>query len=117
MAKAKPAAAPAKAAASKAKPMTKSAFYTHLAEKTGLKKSEVVSLYEEIVELISKELKRTQVFTLPDLAKLRLKHVKGVKGGEKKVMRATGQEYVTKPKVAHNKVRVIPVKKLKDSVA
>jgi hypothetical protein len=32
-------------------------------------------------------------------------------------MRATGQEYVTKAKKAHNKVRVIPVKKLKDAVA
>jgi nucleoid DNA-binding protein len=108
---------PAKAPASKSKPMTKSAFFTHLAEVTELKKTDVVKVYEALVDLVTVELKKTQVFTLPDVAKLRLKHVPGVKGGEKKVMRATGQEYVTKAKKAHNKVRVIPVKKLKDAVA
>lgn len=70
-----------------------------------------------MVEVVTKELKKTNVFTLPDIARLKLKHVKAIKGGEKKFMPATGKEYTTQAKPAHNKVRAFPVKKLKDAVA
>jgi nucleoid DNA-binding protein len=109
----------AKAAAKAApkKKMTKSGFLTHLAEASGHKKTEVAALYDLLVDTITKELKKSGEFTLPGVAKLKLKKVAAIKGGEKKVMRATGKEYVTKSKPAHNKIRAIPVKAFKDSLA
>jgi nucleoid DNA-binding protein len=103
---------PAKGAAKKK--MTKSALFTHLSEEAGLKKSEVTTLYNALVEVIAKELKKNSEFTLPGVAKLKVKRVPAVKGGEKKVMPATGKEYVTKAKPASNKIRAIPAKALKD---
>jgi nucleoid DNA-binding protein len=108
--------AKAKAPAKPVKALTKSAFFAQLADASGLKKTEVVALYAALVTLVGKEVKKTNKFILPDLAKFSLKHVPAVKGGEKKVNPLTKEEYVTKPKKAHNKVRVSPVKKLKDAV-
>jgi nucleoid DNA-binding protein len=105
----------AKGAAKKA--MTKSAFITHLADTTGHKKSDVSKLYDTLVEAVTKELKKNGIFTLPGLARLKLKKVPAYKGGEKKIMPATGKEYVTQPKPAHNKVKAFPVKALKDALA
>jgi len=99
------------------KKLTKSALFAHLAEASGHKKTEVAALYDLLVDAITKELKKSGEFILPGVAKLKLKRVPAVKGGEKKVMPATGQEYVTKSKPAHNKIRLVPVKALKDSLA
>lgn len=104
----------AKASAKKA--MTKSALVAHLAEATELKKSDVTKLMDALADAVSKELKRSGVFTLPGLARLKLKKVAAYKGGEKKIMPATGKEYVTSPKPAHNKVKAFPVKALKDAL-
>jgi len=99
------------------KKMTKSGFLMHLSEASGHKKTEIAALYDLLVETITKELKKSGEFTLPGVAKLKLKRVDAIKGGEKKVMRATGKEYTTKSKPAHNKIRAIPVKAFKDSLA
>jgi nucleoid DNA-binding protein len=106
----------AKAAKAGKKKMTKSAFLAHLVDGTSLKKSEVSALYEKIVTTVAEQLKRHDEFILPGIAKLKVKKVPAVKGGEKKIMPATGQEYVTKPKPASKKVKAFPVKALKDSV-
>ncbi len=109
MAKAKP------AAKAKGKKMTKSAFIAHLAGDT-LKKSDVSALYEKIVETVAAQLKSNGEFILPGVAKLKVKKVDAVKGGEKKVMPATGKEYVTKSKPASKKVKAFAVKALKDAL-
>ena len=105
------------AKAAKKKAMTKSGLLTHLSETTELKKSEVSKLYDALVEAVSKELKKSGIVTLPGIARLKLKRVPAVRGGEKKVMPATGKEYVTQPKPAHNKVKAFAVKALKDALA
>jgi nucleoid DNA-binding protein len=98
------------------KAMTKSALLTHLADQSSLKKSEVSKVYDALVDAVTKELKKNGIVTLPGLARLKLKKVPAYKGGEEKVMPATGQKYITKPKAAHNKVRAFPVKSLKDAL-
>jgi DNA-binding protein HU-beta len=98
------------------KKMTKSAFIAHLVDGTEHKKTEVSALYDKIVDTVAAQLKAHGEFILPDIAKLKVKKVDAVKGGEKKVMPATGKEYVTKPKPASKKVKVFAVKKLKDAV-
>lgn len=109
MAKAKPAAKGGK------KKMTKSAFIAHLAGDTH-KKSDVAALYELLVATVTEQLKKNNEFILPGIAKLKIKHKPAVKGGEKKVMPATGKEYITQPKPASKAVKAYPVKALKDAV-
>ena len=99
------------------KAMSKSGLLTHLADATGHKKSDVSKLYDALVDAVTKELKKNGVFTLPGVARLKLKKVPAYKGGEEKTMPATGQKYITKPKPAHNKVKAFPVKALKDALA
>jgi nucleoid DNA-binding protein len=105
------------AKAAKKKAMTKSALLTHLSEESELKKTEVSKVYDVLVEAVTKELKKNGVVTLPGLARLKLKRVPMYKGGEKKIMPATGKEYITQPKPAHNKVKAFAVKALKDALA
>src|SRR5687767_4445930 len=97
------------------KKMTKSAFIAHLTDGTTHKKTEVSALYDKIVETVASQLKAHGEFILPGVAKLKVKSVAAVKGGEKKVMPATGKEYITKPKPASKKVKAFAVKALKDS--
>lgn len=101
---------------SKAKVMTKSALYAHLAETTGLKKSEVVSVFDAFVEVVKRELgaKGPGVVTLPGIAKLKIRKVNAVKGGVKKINPLNQQEYVTKDKPAYRKVSILAPKALKD---
>ena len=101
---------------SKAKVMTKSALYSHLAESTGLKKSDVAGVFDAFLEVVKKELgsKGPGVVTLPGIAKLKIRKVKAVKGGQKKINPLTKTEYVTKDKPAYNKVSILAPKALKD---
>lgn len=106
----------AKAAKQPKKKMTKSAFIAHLVDGTDHKKSEVSALYDKIVDTVAAQLKSHGEFILPGVAKLKVKKVDAVKGGEKKVMPATGKEYVTKSKPASKKVKAFAVKSLKDAI-
>ena len=107
--------APAKAPAKKA--LTKTGIITSLSETTELSKADVTKVIVALTALIESELKKgPKQFTLPGIVRFGVKQVKAVKGGVKKVMPATGQEYVTKDKPAHSKVTVRPAKSLKDSV-
>lgn len=96
----------------KKKVLTKSALFTELAEKTGLKKTEVTKVVDELVEIMKHQLgpKGAGVFTLPGVARAKVRKVKAVKGGEKKINPLTKQEYITKDKPAHNKVTIRPIK-------
>jgi DNA-binding protein HU-beta len=57
-----------------AKPMTKSQFVALLAEKTGLSKKEVSTLWEVLVQVVYKHTKDDGEVTLPGLGKLQKKH-------------------------------------------
>ncbi|MGL4422786.1 MAG: HU family DNA-binding protein [Gemmataceae bacterium] len=105
-------------AKAKAKALTKSALYAQLAEKTNLKKSEVQSVLDTLLEAIHEQLgnKGPGILTLPGVARFKVRKVKAVKGGVKKVNPLNGQEYVTKDKPAYNKITILPVKSLKESL-
>lgn len=111
MAKAKPA---AKKKAKKS--MTKSAFVAHVAEKTELTKKQVDAVLEVILDTITSELKSAGAFVLPGVAKLKRQHVPAKKGGEKAINRLNGQEYITKEKPAHYKVKINPIKAFKTAL-
>ncbi|MFO0825542.1 MAG: HU family DNA-binding protein [Gemmataceae bacterium] len=115
---AKAAAKPAGKKSSGKKPMTKSAFVNHLATKAGIKKTEVSAVLDEIIEVIKSEVsgKGPGKFVFPGLCRVTVTPKPAVKGGEKKINRLTGAEYVTKPKAAYNQVKLRPVKALKDAL-
>lgn len=111
--------------ASAKKAMTKSQFVTELvdaAKKEGedkIGKKHVEAILDRIIELIKKEVstKGPGKFVFPDLCRITVTRKPAVKGGEKKINRLTGEEYVTKDKPAYNQVKLRPVKKLKDALA
>ena len=82
-AESKPAAAPAAPAAaadkteksaSRVKPATKADVFAHIAEKTGLSKKDVSAVFDQMSELIGRELgkKGPGVFVIPGLLKLKV---------------------------------------------
>lgn len=107
----------AKAAKSN-KALTKSALYAHVAEHTGLKKTEVASVFDALTATIIRELgsKGPGQFTLPGLFKMKTRKIPAKKGGEQKKNALTGEMYVTKPKPASVRITARPVKSLKESV-
>ncbi|MFA5995818.1 MAG: HU family DNA-binding protein [Patescibacteria group bacterium] len=57
-----------------AKPMTKSQFLALLAEKTGLSKKEVTTMWDVLVAAVYKHTKEDGEVTLPGVGKLQKKH-------------------------------------------
>lgn len=100
------------------KALTKSAFLTEVAEKTELTKKQVDAVLAAVVELVQRELsgKGAGKLVVPGLARMSVTKVKAVKGGVEKINPLNKQPYITKDKAAYNKVRVSPVKALKESL-
>jgi nucleoid DNA-binding protein len=100
-----------------ATPMTRTAIYAELAESTGLSKKQVKSVFEELGELIERHLKKrgAGTFTLPGLLK-----IKNVKKPARKAQKGVpnpfkpGELMDVAAKPATTKVKVLPLKKLKD---
>ena len=108
--------AEAKAAAPK-KAATKSEIFAALAEKTGLKKADVASVFAAMSEAIAKDLgkKGAGIFTVPGL--LKLKVVRKAATKEKQgVNPFNGQPMTIKAKPARNVIKAYPLKALKDLV-
>ena len=97
--------------------MTKTAILNHLAEATDLNRRQVESVMNELETLIERHIKKRAVgeFTLPGLMK-----IKSVKrpATKKRMGRnpATGEEIVIAAKPASVRVRVTPLKKMKEMV-
>jgi len=100
------------------KTMTKSTLLGEIAEKTDLSKKQVESVINELIETIKNQLgpKGPGKVVVPGLARLSVTKVKAVKGGEKKINPLTKTEYITKDRPAYNKVRINPIKALKESL-
>ena len=99
------------------RPLSKSALYTELAERTELKKSQVQEVFAALSEIVQRELsKGAGKLVIPDVARLTVSRTKAVKGGQKKINPLNGQEYITKDRPAMNKVRIRPVKSLSESL-
>ncbi len=104
--------------ATKSKAMTKSAVFQAIADKTGLTRKQVGSVFEELAKLIKTSLKKDKdAFTVPGLLKLRLRRRPAVKGGQVKPNPfKPGETIVTKDQPAKNVVKALPLKNLKDMV-
>lgn len=112
-AKAKGKAAP-KAAPAKGAP-TKGAMFQTIAEQTELSKRQVSAVFEAFNGIVTKSLKQNGVVTLPGLAKMKLVKKPATKTREG-INPFTGEKMTFKAKPASKKVRILPVKALKDAV-
>lgn len=109
-------AAPAPPPAPK-KAATKGEIFTRLAERTGLAKKDVASIFDAMGEEISKELgkKGPGLFVIPGLLKLKL--VQKPATPEKQGINPFTKEPMTvKAKPARSVVKAVPLKALKDLV-
>jgi nucleoid DNA-binding protein len=120
-----PAPAPTPAAADKAvaksapasKPATKVEVYSALAEKTGLSKKEIASVFAAMSELITKELgkKGPGQFVVPGLLKLKVVRKPATKA-KQGINPFTKEPMTVKAKPARNVVKALPMKALKELV-
>jgi nucleoid DNA-binding protein len=115
---AKTASAPAeKSTAGPSRPATKAEVYTSLAEKTGLGKKEIASVFSAMNELIGKELgkKGPGLFIVPGLLKLKVVRKPATKA-KPGINPFTKEPMTIKAKPARNVVKAQPLKALKDLV-
>ena len=111
----KKAAAPTKTIKAIKEPMTKSALYTELADRTELKKKDIVAIFENLSDIINGHVKRNAagVCTIPGLMKIKVVRKPATKA-RKGINPFTGEPTVFKAKPARNIVKVQPLKALKD---
>jgi len=109
----------AKKAAAVKKAMTKSEMFSEIAAGTGLAKKEVASVFDELETIIKRHIKKGAAgqFTLPGLLK-----VKTVKKPARKAQQGVpnpfrpGELMDIAAKPASTKVKILPLKKMKDMV-
>jgi nucleoid DNA-binding protein len=108
-------AAPAKKVKAIKEPMTKSALYTELAERTELKKKDIVAVFTELSDIINGHVRKNGagVFTMPGLMKVKVVRKPATKA-RPGINPFTGEETIFKAKPARNVVKVQPLKALKD---
>jgi nucleoid DNA-binding protein len=94
---------------------TKSDILAAISKDTGLSKKQVSSVFESLNVVIKKSLKAHSLFTLPGLAKMKVVKKPAVKAREG-INPFTGEKQMFKAKPASKKVRVMPLKNLKDFV-
>ncbi|MBD3669671.1 MAG: HU family DNA-binding protein [Gammaproteobacteria bacterium] len=99
-------------------PMTKSALYAAIAEKTDLKKKDVDAVFGALSEIIEGHLKKggAGVFTMPGLLKMKVVR-KPATRARKGINPFTGEETTFKAKPARNIVKIAPLKGAKEMVA
>ncbi|MCY2965276.1 MAG: HU family DNA-binding protein [Planctomycetota bacterium] len=107
-------------AADKAKPklVTKSEFLKSISESTGVAKKDVSAVLDAVSELVSKNIgkKGPGVIAIPGLVKIMVR-VKPAQPAKKGVINPFTKELQDRPaKPATKKVRVVPLKALKDMV-
>jgi len=98
-------------------PMTKSALYMTISENTGLKKKEVVAVFDELTKIINGHVKKSAagLFTMPGLMKVKVVRKPATKA-RKGINPFTGEPTVFKAKPARNVVKILPLKALKEMV-
>jgi nucleoid DNA-binding protein len=108
---------PTQATTAVKKAMTKSVIMTEVAEKTGLTKKQVSSVFDELTLLIERHIKprSPKQFILPGLLKIEVKRKPATKA-RKGINPFTGAEMMFKAKPARDIVKIRPLKKVKDMV-
>ena len=111
---AKAAPAPKKIERDATKPLTKTQLIAIISETVQVEKKKVSAIIEFLPDLINKELAKPGLFQLPGLLKIEKKKIPAQKAIKNWKNPFTG-EITTKPaKPASNKIKVRPLKKLKD---
>jgi nucleoid DNA-binding protein len=113
----KTAAASGDRAASSPKAATKAEIFSTLAEKTGLSKKEVSSVFAAMSDLVGRELgkKGPGLFIVPGLLKLKVVRKPATKA-KQGVNPFTKEPMTIKAKPARNVVKAVPLKSLKEKV-
>jgi len=95
---------------------TKSEALGFIADKTGLTKKDVGSVFDALHTLVKRDLKRGPgVFTMPGLMKIKVVRKPATKA-RPGINPFTGEEIMIKAKPARNVVKVTPLKSLKEMV-
>jgi nucleoid DNA-binding protein len=102
---------------SSGKPATKTEFYGALADKSGLSKKQVASVFEALHDLGGRELgkKGPGILTIPGLFKIKVVHKPATKA-RPGFNPATKQPIMIKAKPARKVIKVLPLKALKDLI-
>merc|ERR1712226_347933 len=108
-----PAMKAAKKTAAASKPMTKGGLFKVLAEQNGLKTKEIKTVVEGLVEIATKEVKRVNKFTIPQLCMIKTRVKPATKAGKRM---AFGKEVMVKAKPAKTVVKAFCVGALKKSI-
>merc|ERR1712072_554415 len=95
------------------KQMTKGQITKTLAEQHGLKQKACSEVIESLVELACQEVKKTGIFTLPGLCRLKLRTKPATKAGVKTIF---GKEMKVAAKPAKKIVKAFPVAALKAQI-
>jgi nucleoid DNA-binding protein len=103
--------------AERPKAATKSTIFQNLADKTGLSRKQVASVFDELSTYINNELgkKGPGLFTLPGLLKIK-KVEKPATKARQGINPRTGETITIKAKPKRTVVRAVPLKALKEMV-
>ena len=95
---------------------TKSEVLAQISQDTGLSRKQVDAVFDSLNGVMRKSLRRNGLFTLPGLMKLKVVAKPATKAREG-VNPFTGEKMTFKAKPASKKVRVLPLKSLKEMVS
>merc|ERR1711870_164803 len=93
--------------------MTKGALAETLAAATELKKAQCAKVLSELAGVAATEVKKTGVFAIPGLARLKLRTKPATKAGKREVF---GKVVMVKAKSARKIVKAFPAAALKQSI-
>ena len=96
-------------------PYTKTMLFNEIAERTELKKKDVVAVFDELSNIINSHIRRNAagIFTVPGLMKIKVVR-KPATRARKGINPFTGEPTIFKAKPARNVVKIQPLKALKD---
>ncbi|MFO7277626.1 MAG: HU family DNA-binding protein [Pseudomonadota bacterium] len=95
---------------------TKSEILTQIAKDTDLSRKQVGAVFDSLNTIIRKSLRSNGLFTLPGLLKMKVVKRPATKAREG-INPFTGEKMIFKAKPASKKVRVVPLKNLKNMVS
>ncbi|MFO7287075.1 MAG: HU family DNA-binding protein [Gammaproteobacteria bacterium] len=101
--------------AAKGSPPTKSEVLAQISKDTGLTKKQITAVFDSLNGVIRKSLRSHGLFTLPGLVKMKVVKKPATKAREG-INPFTGEKMIFKAKPASKKVRILPLKNLKDMV-
>merc|ERR1712056_92811 len=96
-----------------AKAMSKGAFLKAIAEEHGLKTGDCSKVMNSLVDIATKEVKKTGIFTIPGLCRIKTRTKPATKTGVKTMF---GKEVKVKAKPAKTVVKAFPVAALKAQI-